>query len=416
MTASASSIIEAFNANREPQRRAMKMEIMRANAFSFLRGTAHLFWQRMQETNIPTNAPHAWCSGDLHLENFGTYVGDNGLVYFDLNDFDEGALAPCDWEFLRFLTSILVAAPVLGLAKTEVKEIAKSAAETYCAELNGGKSRWVERRTAKGAIDDLMSGLKKRTPARHLDSRTIAKKNVRKLDLSSTRVLPVTEQQRASIETFTKAFGKSRSAEAFFRPLDCARRIAGTGSLGVQRYVVLVEGDGSPDGNVLLDLKAANPSTLAPATGIKQHSWANDASRVVSIQHRCQAISPDLLTAVTLDGAPYLLKQLQPSADRLDLTKIAANHKALADVTATMSKLAAWAQLRSTGRDGSATKDALIAYASDVKGVAEQLVATARDMAETTDVDYKNFVTAHPPLAKAGKKARESMGQKRKST
>jgi len=41
-----------------------------------------------------------------------------------------------------------------------------------------------------------------------------------------------------------------------------ARRIAGTGSLGVERYVLLIEGKGSPDGNYLLDLKQALPAVL----------------------------------------------------------------------------------------------------------------------------------------------------------
>jgi uncharacterized protein (DUF2252 family) len=55
--------------------------------------------------------------------------------------------------------------------------------------------------------------------------------------------------------------------------LDIGRRIAGTGSLGVERYVVLVEGKGSPDRNYLLDIKEAKPSAMAPhlaRLGIKQ--------------------------------------------------------------------------------------------------------------------------------------------------
>ena len=36
------------------------------------------------------------------------------------------------------------------------------------------------------------------------------------------------------------------------------------GSLGLDRYVVLVEGKGSPDGNYLLELKQCQPSALLP--------------------------------------------------------------------------------------------------------------------------------------------------------
>jgi hypothetical protein len=47
------------------------------------------------------------------------------------------------------------------------------------------------------------------------------------------------------------ADSRSRSP-SFFAP-DVARRIAGTGSLGVQRYVILVEGKGSTGGHYLPD-------------------------------------------------------------------------------------------------------------------------------------------------------------------
>jgi uncharacterized protein (DUF2252 family) len=403
MPASAATIIDSFNADREAERRAMKMAIMRGNAFSFLRGTAHLFWQRMKEAKVPTSAPAAWCSGDLHLENFGTYHGDNGLTYFDLNDFDEGALAPCDWEILRFLTSILVAAPALGLNKPDAKELAKIAADAYRAELLTGKALWIERRTATGAIDALMSGLKKRTQARLLASRTVIKKGQRKLDPKNARMLPATAAQHAMVEKFMKAFGKTQGAAAYFKPLDCARRIAGTGSLGIQRFVVLIEGGGPPDGNVLIDLKATVRSTLAKTAGLKQPAWADEATRVAAIQRRCQAISPALLTSVTMDGGSYLLKELQPTADRLDLAHIAKDRAALADVLQTMARLTAWAQLRSTGREGSASKDDLIAYASGTAGLPNQLVATAREMAAVTLADYKEFAGKAPKLAAAEK-------------
>ncbi len=401
MPTSAAEIITKFNADREPERLAVKMEIMHANVFSFLRGSAHLFWQRVREADIPAKAPAAWCSGDLHLENFGTYRGDNHLVYFDLNDFDEAALAPCDWEMLRFLTSILIAAPALGINKTDAKELAKSAAEVYRAELAAGKSRWIERKTAMGAIDELMSGLKKRTHIRMLDTRTIEKKGRRKLDPKNARMLPATSQQWHDLEKFTKALGKARGAEAFFKPLDCARRIAGTGSLGIQRYVVLIEGTGSPDGNVLLDLKAATHSTLAPATSIAQPEWRDEAMRITGVQHRCQAIAPALLAAVTFDGMPYVLKELQPSADRLDLQRIAKDRATLADVLTDMAKLTAWSQLRAAGRGGAVNADALMGFAETTPTLAKHLLASATDLAATALADYKDFHPLSMPSAAA---------------
>ena len=394
MTKSAADIIRHYNADREPERLAMKMAAMRANVFSFYRGTAHLFWQRVTENGLASKAPAAWCSGDLHLENFGTYRGDNGLAYFDVNDFDEGALAPCEWEILRFLTSILVAAPSLDINKADAKELAKIAAEAYRAELLGGKARWIERKTATGAIGALLTGLKKRNRLQMLQRRTSEKKGRRKLDIRNARMLPATEAERLRLERFAKAFGKKHDAESFFTFIDAARRVAGTGSLGITRYVLLLEGHGSPDGNVLLDLKAATLSSMAKAGGVKQPVWSDEAARIVAVQQRCQAIAPAQLTAVAYDGHPYVLKELQPSADRLDLAHIASDKAALSDVLRAMARLAAWAQLRSSGRQGSATTDALIAFADGSSGLANRLVAAALQLSATTLADYKDYCQA----------------------
>ena len=406
MAKSAADIIRAYNAGREPERLALKMAAMRGNMFSFYRGTAHLFWQRVREAGVAASAPAAWCSGDLHLENFGTYLGDNGLVYFDVNDFDEAALAPCDYEILRFVTSILVAAPVLKIKAAGAKELARVAAESYRTEIALGKARWIERRTATGAIGDLMTGLKKRNQARLLDRRTIAKKGRRKLDLRSGRMLPVTPAERDKLERFTKAVGKASANAAYFGFIDAARRIAGTGSLGVARYVLLIEGEGSPDGNVLLDLKAATPSSLTGVARIKQPAWRDEAERIVAVQRACQAAAPARLQAVTFDSSPFVLKEMQPTADRLDLARIARDPATLADALCTMARLAAWAQLRSAGRDGSANVDALRAFAADAVQFAPRMLVAARDLAAATAADYKVYCRSFDDATQHGKVAK----------
>ncbi|MFM6271696.1 MAG: DUF2252 family protein, partial [Dolichospermum sp.] len=73
--------------------------------FYFFRGTCHLFYEDLSENSGMNLAPLTWICGDLHLENFGSYKGNNRLVYFDINDFDEAVIAPCTWEIVRFITS-----------------------------------------------------------------------------------------------------------------------------------------------------------------------------------------------------------------------------------------------------------------------------------------------------------------------
>jgi len=83
--------LKAFNQGREPGRLAMKYKAMNKDAFAFLRGSCHLFYEDWPKDSPLDATPAAWICGDLHLENFGSYKGDNRLVYFDINDFDESA-------------------------------------------------------------------------------------------------------------------------------------------------------------------------------------------------------------------------------------------------------------------------------------------------------------------------------------
>ena len=87
--------ITTYNYGRDPERLSRKYAAMRADVFAFLRGTCHLFYEDWPHISTLNDAPRTWICGDLHLENFGSYKGDNRLTYFDLNDFDEAILAPC---------------------------------------------------------------------------------------------------------------------------------------------------------------------------------------------------------------------------------------------------------------------------------------------------------------------------------
>ena len=111
MTRSVLQRITDYNVTREPERLALKYAIMRRNPFSFLRGTCHLFHEDWPREPLLDKTPLAWICGDLHLENFGSYKGDNRLAYFDLNDFDEATLAPCARDLARLITSVLVGWP-----------------------------------------------------------------------------------------------------------------------------------------------------------------------------------------------------------------------------------------------------------------------------------------------------------------
>jgi uncharacterized protein (DUF2252 family) len=361
----AQSILD-YNRGRDPERLRHKFELMRADPYAFYRGTCHVFYGSLPRHTVLEAAPALLVCGDLHLENFGAYKGDNRLGYFDLNDFDEAALAPFTLDLLRFVTSIHVAARHLHLSARQAEALGGLFLDRYRHWINDGKARWLERSTAEGLVRDLLGGVIKRTRRQLLKARTVRTGAGRRLRLNA-RALPIEKQDRVRLRSFLAQFGAARGESRFYRLLDAARRVAGTGSLGLERYVLLVEGKGSPRSNYLLDLKLAVPSALAPAAAPRHRRWESEAQRVATTQRIAQAISPALLHAVTIGEKSYVLKELQPMTDRLDLARWNGRIERLELAVASMAAATAWAHLRTCCRYGACTTEDLQRYVAGSK-------------------------------------------------
>lgn len=334
-------------------------------------------------------APSAWICGDLHLENFGTYKGDNGLSYFDLNDFDEAVLAPATWEIARFLTSLWLAGEQIGFSQDQAMALEQTFLEAYRGAILDGKARWVERSIANGMIRDLLENLQSRKA--FLNSRTeIDQSKERRIKMMPEKTLPLTDEQRRNVEQFFRRFAQIKDRPEQFRLLDVARRIAGTGSLGIPRYVALVAGKGTPNGHFLIDIKQTGPSSLAPYVSVRQPPWESQADRVVTIQQHVQAISPALLQPVSFADRGWVLRELQPSKDRLVLAAWNGKLDRLQKVVKTMGEVVAWGQLRSAGRQGAATIDDLIEFVHHEPWT-DELVIYAQQYSETVRANWIQF-------------------------
>ena len=72
-----------------------KFRKMAADPFAFYRGSACLFYADMATLDdrwCDERTSRVWIQGDLHAENFGTYMDGAGRIVFDVNDFDEAYL------------------------------------------------------------------------------------------------------------------------------------------------------------------------------------------------------------------------------------------------------------------------------------------------------------------------------------
>ena len=380
---------------------------MRCNAFTFLRGTNHLFAADWPGGALD-DALASWICGDLHLENFGVYKADNGLRYFDVNDFDEACLAPITFDVARFLTAILVAAPTWNAdppgTAGDARQWCQLALDAYADALGTGRPHDVERELATGIVRKLFKGERRRTRQILLDAHTVVRKRHRHFVVDGEHILPATADEVAFATALVGAAAEQirRQLPAlpprFFHVHDVARRVAGIGSLGARRYAVVIEGDGSPTRNVLLDLKEALPGAAARSLPFAQPQWESEADRVATVQHRAQGEPPAFLTAVTsadvghTDQTSFVMRWLQPIASKLSLA--GRGKHVTQQLLEELACIAAWSHLRGVGWHGGPTADACMAFGSDRRW-RSAILDYAYAYATVVNRDYEAFCEAY---------------------
>jgi uncharacterized protein (DUF2252 family) len=391
-------LIQAFNQQRNQEYVLKKYTKLADNAFSFFRGTCHLFYQDLPIDLTIHAAPNVWICGDLHLENFGTYKGDNRQIQFGINDFDEGALAPCTWDLARLSTSIFLAADNLKLDRIIAIGLVQSYLTTYSNTLVAGKNIAITIENTQGAIAELIDSLRQRKRIDFLNDRTEIIKSRRQLKFDKNKILKIDKQQRENISQLIYQWAKTQTDPEFYTVLDVGFRLAGIGSLGLDRYLILVTGKGSPDSNYLLDFKQQPNSALQPYLTIPQPQWKNQATRVMRVQQLVQSSPPALLAAIPQSGgyaneynnSSYLLRELQPTADKLSLEASKNNLLRLGESIETMAKITAAAHLHSSNKLGAASSHDLISFGHNLDWQ-QQILIYAQNYADRVRVDYDEF-------------------------
>jgi uncharacterized protein (DUF2252 family) len=356
--------IIAFNEKRIANMRPLKYRLMQENAFRFLRGTCHMFYEDLAAADGFPQGPLGWICGDLHLENFGSYRSDNNQVYFDLNDFDESILAPVTWEAVRLVTSIFVGFGSLGIEARRAEKMAKLFLKSYAAALATGKADYVEAAMARGIICDFLSGVAKRKQRMILQKKaSLRKKRVQILTDTPKHFTLPRLTKRALMDHVTAWLKVDEHSPYNYKVVDGVFRLAGTGSIGVERYAFLLKSLNETGFKyILLDMKEAAPSSLASHLFGPQPSWQSEADRVISVQRRMQNRCPALLSTSVFRNKSFIMQEMQPSQDSIDFRLLRDRYRDMYSVIDSMAMLTASAQLRSTGQDGAATADELKAF------------------------------------------------------
>lgn len=211
------------------------------------------------------------------------------------------------------------------------------------------------------------------------------------LSLKDERHFKVDKKLRAELATHVHEWiATSNDGPYNFKVISTVFRMAGTGSLGVKRYLFLLKSTNTKNKYLLLDMKQSRPSSLAPFVPVQQLQWDNEAERIIAIQKRMQNVPSALLSTTLFRDEAFVIQELQPVKDTIKFKLLADDYRGMYEVISAMGQLTASAQLRSGGMQGSGTIDELSAFGKDT-GWQDHLLSYAASYAKKVRRDFKQF-------------------------
>jgi uncharacterized protein (DUF2252 family) len=379
---------------------------MLASPFAFFRGAVAIMAADLA-TTARTGLDAQIC-GDAHVANFGGFAAPDRDLVFDLNDFDETAPGPWEWDVKRLAASLVVLARDVGFASDQRRDLVVAAVRRYreaMRQFAGMRTLevWYARIDLERQYEEL-SGLLQRAGRKGLD-RTLAKgrrkDSVRayaklthdvdgepRIVSDPPLIVPISELsaddgailQRDELLTLYEQYRHTLPVEphrvlADYSVVDLAHKVTGIGSVGLEAWILLLLGNG-PDDPLFLQIKEAERS----------------GRRVVEGQRLIQAGSDAFLGWLRVhkgrDGRRhhYYVRQLWDAKSSVRLEELAA------DDLAVYAGQCGWTLARAHARTGD--RVAIAAYLGGGDVFDRALAKFAEAYADQNQRDYQAFEAA----------------------
>ena len=414
-------LIEEQSATRVPELVPLRYERMGVSPFTFYRGAAIVMAHDLAQ--MPATGLEVQCVGDAHIANFGLFLSPTRHLVFDINDFDETAPGPWEWDILRLVASVEICGRDRGFSKEERRDAVRACAKQYRRSTQrfsqmGALDVWYAHLDVEQALDDFeLDGKRGKTirrameRARSKDSARAADRlaheeegslrfNMCPPDLVPLAQLAETQGYRSSSELMTALEGMldqyyeslpmdRRLLLSRYRIQEGARKVVGVGSVGTRAWVALLTGKDAED-PLVMQVKEAGRSVIERF--YKPAPFAHAGERVVQGQRLIQSTADILLgwTGVTApDGTrrAYYVRQLWNGKGSIDLDEMGP------ESLENTARLCAWALAHAHARTGDDV--AIAAYLDQKHSFEDALWEFARAYADQSEVDYAVFMERH---------------------
>ncbi|WP_329494597.1 DUF2252 domain-containing protein [Kitasatospora herbaricolor] len=326
----------------DPAAFRVKFRKMAASAFAFYRGTAGLYYADLTTAPydgygaafLDERTSRVWIHGDLHAENFGSYLNSEGRLVFNVNDFDEAYVGAFTWDVQRLAASLALIGYAKALSDDTITELVRTFAAAYrgriAALVQGGGSTSVTLDTATGPILETLRQARLQTRVALLDSETVIDGYDRRFRKGGG-AFELDEATKAEVLTAFEAYlttlpPATRTRPDALRVKDVVgRRGIGIGSAGLPSYNLLLEGHTDAlENDVIIYMKQGQtPAVSRHVTdpGIRDY-FEHEGHRTVISQRALQAHSDPWLGYASLRGQGQLVAEVSPYATDLDWTDL----------------------------------------------------------------------------------------------
>ncbi|MEJ8280317.1 DUF2252 domain-containing protein [Pseudonocardia spirodelae] len=315
-----------------------KFRKMAADPFAFYRGSACLFYDDVAGRDDPwvdERTSRVWIQGDLHAENFGTYMDGDGVLVFDVNDFDEAYLGHWTWDVTRFAASLCL----LGWQKALPDRTLSELVEGYCRGYLDQVRHFADTDddtfalrldTTEGPVHQVLQAARTRSRVGLLDAITETEGFDRILRPGpGLRALDDDERARvtAAFEAYVETIPEARRHRGVaYTVKDVAGRSGvGIGSAGLPTYTVLVEGlNQALDNDIVVSMKQGN--VAAPSRVVTDErvagAFRHHGHRTAVSQRALQAHADPMLGWTELDGVGFVVAEVSPYEADLDWSEL----------------------------------------------------------------------------------------------
>jgi uncharacterized protein (DUF2252 family) len=330
-------LAEAFGDLIEADARAFRRKFrkMAASPFAFYRGSAPLFYADVARLDDPwtdERTGRVWIQGDLHAENFGTYMDSAGILVFDVNDFDEAYLGHFTWDLRRMAASLALLGFAKAVSDAAIERMIATYARAYVDQVRafatGGRDaefRLTLDNTG-GVLHDVLARARLETRIALLEA-TTAIEGAERHFASGPGVRRLSGSERAEVEAAFAAYLETipevkRQHSVSYAVKDVVGRDGfGIGSAGLPAYSLLVEGRTQAlENDVILSMKQGNvaaASRVVVDAAIDDY-FAHQGHRTAVSQRALQAHADPWLGWCELRGVGQVVKEVSPYEADID--------------------------------------------------------------------------------------------------